>query len=278
MALGPAALITGGVQLLSGIFGMSSAKRKEKAAAREKQRLQAKLTSLENSRQEIINPYEDVTDLSSMITNPYASLGVATQAAKIQIEQADISLANTLDTIRATGASAGGATALAQAALQSKKGVSASIEAQEAQNEKARAQGEERQQQQQMAEAQRLQQADVSGKQFEFGVREGREVAQLDRLSAQISGAEARQAQAGADRMGALTGMVGGLASTAGNYMSAASSANNFDSQGFDPYSTDPVINSTTVDYNEAIDVANASGNINPLTGDVVTLAPRRTN
>jgi len=278
MALGPAALITGGVQLLSGIFGMSSAKRKERAAAREKQRLQAKLTSLENSRQEIINPYEGVTDLSSMITNPYASLGVATQAAEIQIEQADISLANTLDTIRATGASAGGATALAQAALQSKKGVSASIEAQEAQNEKARAQGEQRQQQQQMAEAQRLQQADVSGKQFEFGVREGREVAQLDRLSAQISGAEARQAQSGADRMGALTGMVGGLASTAGSYLNAASSANNFDSQGFDPYSTDPVINSTTVDYNKAIDVANASGNINPLTGNAVDLAPRRTN
>ena len=222
-ALGPAALIVGGVQLISGLFGMGSARRKEKAAAREKQRLQAKLTSLENSRQEIINPYEDVTDLSSMITNPYASLGVATQAAEIQIEQADISLANTLDTIRATGASAGGATALAQAALQSKKGVSASIEAQEAQNEKARAQGEERQQQQQMAEAQRLQQADVSGKQFEFGVREGREAEQLDRVSAQLSGAEARGAQASADRMAALTGTVGGLASTAGSYMSANS-------------------------------------------------------
>jgi len=232
-ALGPAALIAGGVQLISGLFGMGSARRKEKAAAREKQRLQAKLTSLENSRQEIINPYEDVTDLSSMITNPYASLGVATQAAEIQIEQADISLANTLDTIRATGASAGGATALAQAALQSKKGVSASIEAQEAQNEKARAQGEERQQQQQMAEAQRLQQADVSGKQFEFGVREGREAEQLDRVSAQLSGAEARGAQASADRMAALTGMAGGLASTGGSYMSAVGSANKFDSRGY---------------------------------------------
>ena len=234
MALGPAALITGGVQLISGIFGMSSARRREKAAAREKQRLQAKLTSLENSRQEIINPYEDVTDLSSMITNPYASLGVATQAA-------DISLANTLDTIRATGASAGGATALAQAALQSKKGVSASIEAQEAQNEKARAQGEERQQQQQMAEAQRIQQAEASGKQFEFGIREGREVAQLDRLSSQISGAEARQAQAGADKMGALTGTIGGLASTAGSYMSAVGSANTFDGSGF----TQPPLNTS---------------------------------
>ena len=35
----------------------------------------------------------------------------------MQAEEADIALANTLDTLRATGASAGGATALAQAAL-----------------------------------------------------------------------------------------------------------------------------------------------------------------
>jgi len=216
------ALISGGVQLLGGIFGMGAAKRKEEAAAREKKRLQAKLTSLENSRQEIINPYEGVTDLSGMITNPYASLGVATQAAEIQIEQADISLANTLDTIRATGASAGGATALAQAALQSKKGVSANIEAQEAQNEKLRASGEQRQQQQKMAEAQRMQQADVAGEQFMFATREGREAEQLDRVSAQLSGSEAREAQASADRMGAFTGMVSGLGSTAGNYLTSA--------------------------------------------------------
>ena len=101
-ALLPVAAISGGIQLITGLFGMSAARRKEREAAKEKQRLQAKLTSLENSRQEIINPYEGVTDLSGMITNPYASLGVATQAAEIQIEQADISLANTLDTIRAT--------------------------------------------------------------------------------------------------------------------------------------------------------------------------------
>ena len=235
------ALISGGAQLLGGLFGMSAAKRKEEAAARETKRLQDKLTSLEKSRQEIINPYEGVTDLSGMITNPYDSLGVATKAAEIQIEQADISLANTLDTIRSTGASAGGATALAQAALQSKKGVSATIEAQEANNENARARGEEIQQQRQMAEAQRVQQADVAGEQFQFSVREGRQAEQLDRVSAQLSGAEGREAQASADRMGALTGMVGGLASTAGSYLSAASSANNFDSQGyglFNPPST----------------------------------------
>ena len=57
----------------------------------------------------------------------------------------------------ATGASAGGATALAQAALQSKRGVSASIEQQEADNQKLAARGEQFLQQQKLAEAQRVQ-------------------------------------------------------------------------------------------------------------------------
>ena len=112
-----AALIGAGVQLLGGLFASGSAKRKERAARKKQQELQRKLTSLENSRQAVINPYANSEDLSSMMSNPYAQLGVATQAAEMQAEQADISLANTLDTIRATGASAGGATALAQAAL-----------------------------------------------------------------------------------------------------------------------------------------------------------------
>ena len=96
-----------------------------------------------------------------MVSNPYANLGVATSAAEIQIEEADIALANTLDTLRATGSSAGGATALAQAALKSKKGVAASIEQQEAANEKLRAQGEDNLQRLQMTEAQRMQDVDV---------------------------------------------------------------------------------------------------------------------
>ena len=41
-----------------------------------------------------------------------------------------------------TGQAAGGATALAQAALQSKRGIAASINAQEAQNNKMRAEGQ----------------------------------------------------------------------------------------------------------------------------------------
>jgi hypothetical protein len=146
-----------------------------------------------------------------MISNPMANLSVATQAAEIQIEEADISLANTLDTIRATGASAGGATALAQAALQSKRGVSASIEQQEAQNEKLRAQGKQQMEQMKMTEAQRIQQAEASGKQFDFGAQENRDMAKMDRLSAQISGAAAQQSQASSDRVGAITGTVSAL-------------------------------------------------------------------
>ena len=77
-----------------------------------------------------------------MVTNPFENLQVATEAAQMQAREQDLSLATTLDTLRATGSGAGGATALAQAALQSKKGVSASIQAQEAQNKKLAAQGE----------------------------------------------------------------------------------------------------------------------------------------
>ncbi len=210
-----AGIIQAGGSVIGGIFGASSAKKREREAAAEKLRLQRKLNNLEQNRQAIINPYDQVEDLSAMITNPYENLGVATQAAEFQAEQADIALANTLDTLLATGASAGGATALAQAALQSKKGVAASIESQEAANEKLKAQGELAQSQAKISEAQRLQQANVQGRTFEFGAREQRETAQMDRVATQLSGAEAREAQAQADVTGAITTAIGGVTSGA---------------------------------------------------------------
>ena len=234
MAGATVAIAGAALSVIGGMFGAGAAKKRERKAAREKARLQRKLTNLENSRQDIIDPSVGVTnlsglaqDLSGQLTNPMANLSVATQAAEMQVEQADISLANTLDTIRATGAGAGGATALAQAALQSKKGVSASIEQQEAQNERLRAQGEQQVQQLKMAEQQRVQGLQIreggrvqglemQGRQFAFQTQENREMQQLDRVSAQISGAEAREAQAGADRTGAFTGMIGGITSIAG--------------------------------------------------------------
>ncbi len=210
------AVIGGVASLAGGIFGSSSARRAARRARRKARKLQAKLAQLEANRQEIINPYEGVKDLSSMLSNPFANLSVATQAAEIQMEQSDIALANTLDTIRATGASAGGATALAQAALQSKKGVAASIESQEVANEKQRAAGEATLQRQQISEQQRLQQADVAGKQFVFGQTERREQQQLDRVSNQIAALKGQAASASRDSTAALTGGIGAAASLLG--------------------------------------------------------------
>jgi len=232
-------LVSAGANIIGGIMGMGSADRAAEAARREKAKLQAELNSLENSRQAIINPYETTKDvsglaknLSGMISNPYANLGVATQAAKMQAEEADMSLANTLDTLKETGSSAGGATALAQAALKSKQGISANIEQQEAANEKLKAQGEadmermkmaeaQRIQGVQISEAQRIQGAEAAGKQFMFGAKENREQQKIDRVAAQLGGATAQEGQANANYTSALTGMIGGIASTAGSYMSA---------------------------------------------------------
>jgi hypothetical protein len=219
MPIGAGAVIGIGASILGGVMGASSAKKAAQAAAREKARLQNKLSNLEKNRQDVVNPYEDFTNLSGMITNPFANLGVATGAAEIKIEEADVSLANTLDTMRATGASAGGATALAQAALRSKKGVAASIEQQEKSNQDKAAAGEQRAQQQRMSEEQRMQQAGASGKQFVFGATEQREVKEMDRTYAEMMGAEQDRAQAEADKTGAVTGAIGSIASIGGGML-----------------------------------------------------------
>ena len=217
--IGAGAIIGGGSAIIGGLIGASAAKKAARAAEAEKRRLTNKLNTLESNRQEVINPYEDVTSLSGMISNPFANLSVATGAAEIKIEEADISLANTLDTMRATGASAGGATALAQAALRSKKGVAASIEQQEKSNQDKAAAGEQRAQQQRMSEEQRMQQAGASGKQFVFGATEQREVKEMDRTYAEMMSAEQDQAQAEADKTGAITGAIGSIASIGGGML-----------------------------------------------------------
>ena len=210
-----AAIIGGAISLVGGIIGSSKARRAARNRELQARGLEYKLNQLEENRQEITDPYANITDLSSMLSNPFANLSVATKAAEMQIEQTDIALANTLDTIRATGG-AGSATALAQAALQSKKGVAASIEQQEAANEKQRLQGEATLQRQQMAEAQRQQMADVQGEQYMFNAQEARDMQQLNRLSNQIGALRGAAAQASADSTAALTGGIGAAASILG--------------------------------------------------------------
>ena len=236
----------------AGIFGSASAKKAAKKAAQRARMLQSKLDNLVANRQDVINPYEETKslahlaqDLSGMVSNPFANLGVATNAAEIQIEEADISLANTLDTLRATGASAGGATALAQAALRSKKGVAASIETQEAANEKARAQGEQSAQARFMAEKDRTQRIQISegareqnaiaaGKGFVFNKTETREVAEMDRTASLLDQAMGQNAQATADSNAAIMGTMSSVGDMLGS-MSDRRAKNNIKKIGLSP-------------------------------------------
>jgi hypothetical protein len=232
-AIGAAVAIGGAVG------GAISAGKEAKRAGRRAASARARMDYIEDNRQEIINPYDQMssvadmaTDLQNTISNPFANLSVATAATKMQAEEADIALANTLDTLLATGAGAGGATALAQAALQSKKGVSASIESQEAANEKMKAQGQQdlekaryaeavRMQNTQMQDEIRLQGAQAQGRAYEFESKEQRDENELARLAGQEQQASAQRASAKAGQAAAW----GGLASAGGSIMSAGMGA-----------------------------------------------------
>ena len=178
---------------LSGLGTMFYANRQANQARDDQATIQSSLETLEQNRQQIINPYEN-------ISNQYANLGVATQAAEFQAEQTDIALANTLDAVRQTGA--GGATALAQAALQSKKGISAGLEKQELANEQLRARG--------AMEAQKLQ---AAGEEFVWQQQEDREMQQLDRMQAQID----QERQTEADMRAAAISSLGSLVQAGGS-------------------------------------------------------------
>tara|TARA_R110000744_G_scaffold183055_2_gene302368 strand:- start:3018 stop:3752 length:735 start_codon:yes stop_codon:yes gene_type:complete len=239
MSIVTAAIIGAGASLIGGAVASNQQSKARSAAERRQQAAKREIEALKKSRQTIINPFINTKDLSGLaedlsgqMSNAFNNLGVATEAAEIQMEQADIALANTLDNLRATGASAGGATALARAALQSKKGVSASIEQQEAANMKMRAQGEQNLQQNKLneqkrlqltalSEGQRVQAADAAGKQFTFAQQENRTNMDLNRAA----GLEGRAAQSAADaRAGeaaaygsAFAGVSGIAAAYAGN-------------------------------------------------------------
>ena len=239
MSLIAVAVTSAVVGIAGSVVGAVSAGKSERRARSNKNRLTGELEELEKNRQEIINPYEGVTDLSSMVSdlssiasNPFSNLAVSTAAAEMQIEEADIALANTLDTLRSSGASAGGATALARMALESKKGVSASIEQQEAANQQMRARGEEslqsvklneakRVQGTLMGEAQRIQAVEADAELFQFGQKEKREKEQLNRKQSQITGAAMQEATAVEAKGAAIAGGISAVGNAAGSFMGA---------------------------------------------------------
>lgn len=174
------------------------------------------LAELESSRPAFKNPYENMQNQFKDLNNPYANLTVATESFKIQAEQADVALANSLDVMMETGQAAGGATALAQAALQSKKGIAASIQAQEVQNKSLAAEGDA---QVQLKKAEGAAQLDVmraQGDQMEQQDAINFHEAKMDRTAGLLDNAKQNSADARSARSAAIVGIGNSVASGAG--------------------------------------------------------------
>ena len=201
MAVATTLAITAAVGGITSMVGAqvqkNEAKRQMEAEAKKANDAKTALEEIEKNRQEVINPYENMA-------NEFENLGVATQASKFQAEEADIALANTLDTIMQTGGGAGGATALARAALESKRGISADIQKQEKANNDARAEG-----------ANQVQQLKAQGEAYKFETQEARDVTKMDRLQSQQDNAENREMMARNAKMAANQEMIGAVGTMA---------------------------------------------------------------
>jgi len=222
--------------VVSGAVADGKAHKAKRKARNAKQEAKFQMEAAVQNRQDIINPYAGITDLSglasdlsSQITNPFNNLQVSTAAAEMQAEEADIALANTLDTLEMTGASAGGATALAMAALKSKKDVAANIEEQEAKNAELRATGEqhaisarvaatERYQDVTIKEGARAEDAAAQGEIFQFQAEEARTNNDIARYQSMYQGFAAQQNNAEVAQVNAWSQ----VAASAGSIGSAA--------------------------------------------------------
>jgi len=216
-----------GLAIAGTIAGITSnaiaAKRAKDEAANQqeiKDTQQAALDALVEERPAFQNPYENMTNQFANLDNPYANLTVATEAFKMQAEQADQALANSLDVMMETGQAAGGATALAQAALQSKRGIAASIQAQETQNKAMAAEGEANIQKMKAEGAQRLDemkaQGDILAQQDAINFHE----AKMDRTAKLLDNAAQNEMDQRAARSAAIMGIGNAAISGAGSIIS----------------------------------------------------------
>lgn len=182
-----------------GVYTAIKAEEQRKEYAEKKEEQETLLKQLEANRQQIYNPMEG-------LTNEAEKVGVATQAAKIQAEEADMALANTLDTIMQTGAGAGGATALAQAALKSKQGISVDIQKQELKNAKNIA-----------STQMKINEQKAQGEKWAWEEQEQRDMQEMDRAQNKIDKFEAQEYNAEAQKMAAFGNIASSAVSGFGN-------------------------------------------------------------
>ena len=189
MALPAAAiggLIQGGANIIGSLIGGGKRRREAKAAAAE---YAAQRQALMNTQ--FTNPYAGLENTAEDLT-------INQQAAQFQAQQTDAALAQSMQAAVASGGAAGGAQAIAQAALQSKQGIAASIAQQESRNEMLRAQ-----------QAANLQNLEAQGE-------EDLQVANYEKQQDLLKMASARKQQADAARSRATQQLIGGIGSVVG--------------------------------------------------------------
>lgn len=125
-AMAIAGLIGGGTKIIGSLIGGGKRRREAKQAAAE---LEARKQSFQDFT--FTNPFANLENVAEDLT-------INQQAAQFEAQQRDAALAQSMQAAVVSGGAAGGAQAIAQAALQSRMGVSADIARQEQANQMAR--------------------------------------------------------------------------------------------------------------------------------------------
>ena len=92
-----AASIGAAASITTGSIAANKSKKEGQRQDRQARLQQEALAALEAERPVMTNPYDNIENEFEDLNNPYANLTVATEAFKMQSEQADQALANSLD-------------------------------------------------------------------------------------------------------------------------------------------------------------------------------------
>ena len=193
MALPLMGIIGGATQIAGSLIGGGRRRREQRQARAEfeAQRQALKDFQFTNQYAGLENVFEDAT--------------INQQASQFQAQQTDAALAQALQATTVTGGGAGGAQAIAQAALQSKAGISADIARQEQANQ-ARTLGQEA----------RLQAMEAQGAD-QLQTRRFQQQQQLLNMAARRkNAADAARAQATAALVGGIGSLAGGVGTAIG--------------------------------------------------------------
>lgn len=179
-------LVSGGSKIIGSLIGGGKRRREQKAA-------EAELAQQKQSFMDFqfTNPYAGLENVAEDLT-------INQDAAQFQAQQTDAALAQSMQAAVASGGAPGGAQAIAQAALQSKRGVAADIARQEQANQMA-----------QVNQAGKLQQLEAQGE-------EDLQSQQYIRQGELLNMASGRKVAADQARAQATQMLVGGFGEAAG--------------------------------------------------------------